>query len=146
MIVINDIEELYQENLEGKYFAACGFSPRCESGGDFNSGMLLFDMKRMREDITLDTYRILTQKMEKDFYLDQALLNEQFAKDGVKYVWKQKYNFTCPFYRKYKKQVHRTFCWSGDSTVADADGCERVKKIRSEKSVRGICCKRLSVG
>lgn len=107
MIVINDIEELYQENLEGKYFAACGFSPRCESGGDFNSGMLLFDMKRMREDITLDTYRILTQKMEKDFYLDQALLNEQFAKDGVKYVWKQKYNFTCPFYRKYKKQVQK---------------------------------------
>lgn len=105
MMVTSDIGDLYNQSLDGKYFAACGFSPRCESGGEFNSGMLLFDMNKMRKDISLETYRLLTKRLNKDFYLDQALLNEQFKKDGVKYIWKQKYNFTCPFFRKYETRI-----------------------------------------
>ncbi len=107
MIVTGDIEELYHIDLEDKYFAACGFSTKCECGDEFNSGMLLFDMEKMRRDISLGTYQALTEKLGSDFYLDQALLNAQFAKDGVKYVWKQKYNFTCPFYRKFAEKIKK---------------------------------------
>ena len=107
MIVTGDIDELYHTELEDKYFAACGFSTQCECGDEFNSGMLLFDMEKMRRDISLKTYQALTKKLSSDFYLDQALLNAQFAKDGVKYVWKQKYNFTCPFYRKFADKIKK---------------------------------------
>ncbi len=107
MIVTGDINELYHTELEDKYFAACGFSTQCECGDEFNSGMLLFDMEKMRRDISLKTYQALTKKLSSDFYLDQALLNAQFAKDGVKYVWKQKYNFTCPFYRKFADKIKK---------------------------------------
>lgn len=107
MIVTGDINELYHTELEDKYFAACGFSTQCECGDEFNSGMLLFDMEKMRRDISLKTYQALTKKLSSDFYLDQELLNAQFAKDGVKYVWKQKYNFTCPFYRKFADKIKK---------------------------------------
>lgn len=107
MIVTGDINELYHTELEDKYFAACGFSTQCECGDEFNSGMLLFDMEKMRRDISLKTYQALTKRLSSDFYLDQALLNAQFAKDGVKYVWKQKYNFTCPFYRKFADKIKK---------------------------------------
>lgn len=107
MIVIGDIEPLYHVDMEGKYFAACGFSPRLECGDEFNAGMILYDMDKMREDIALKTYRGLLHELGENYYQDQALLNAKFAKDGVKYVWKQKYNFTCPFYRKFEKEIKR---------------------------------------
>lgn len=105
MIINRDIDELYQIDLEGKYLAACGFSPRCERGDEFNAGMILFDMEKMRADITFDTYVKLAEKLNGDYYQDQGLLNAQFGDTGTKYVWKQKYNFTCAFYRKYKEEV-----------------------------------------
>ncbi|MGN0141789.1 MAG: glycosyltransferase family 8 protein [Roseburia sp.] len=105
MIVCSDLAELYHTDFEGKYIAACGFSPKCEQGDEFNAGMILFNMAKMREDITFETYRKLTEKLEDGYYMDQGILNEQFGADGTKYVWKQKYNFTCPFYRKYKKEI-----------------------------------------
>ncbi len=107
MIVNGDIDELYQTDLDGKYLAACGFSPRCECGDEFNSGMLLFDMEKMRKDITFETYVKLSERLHGDYYQDQGLLNAQFAEHGTKYVWKQKYNFTCAFYRKYQDAVQK---------------------------------------
>ena len=107
MIVNRDIDELYQMDLEEKYLAACGFSPKCERGDEFNAGMILFDMEKMRRDITFDTYVKLAEELHGDYYQDQGLLNAQFGDTGTKYVWKQKYNFTCAFYRKYKDAVQK---------------------------------------
>lgn len=107
MIVNRDIDELYQMDLEGKYLAACGFSAKCERGDEFNAGMILFDMEKMRRDITFDTYVKLAEKLHGDYYQDQGLLNAQFGDTGTKYVWKQKYNFTCAFYRKYQDAVQK---------------------------------------
>ena len=106
MIVCKDLAELYEMDLEDKYIAACGFSPRCERGDEFNAGMILFDIAKMRENhITFETYVDLAEKLNGNFYQDQGLLNELFGDTGTKYVWKQKYNFTCAFYRKYKVEV-----------------------------------------
>lgn len=106
MIICRDIDELYNLDFEEKYIAACGYSTKLESGGEFNAGMLMMNLKKMREDgITLETYRTLAQQLDGNYYLDQGLLNELFAEKGTKYVWKQKYNFTCPFYRKFRKKL-----------------------------------------
>ncbi|MDD6157384.1 MAG: glycosyltransferase family 8 protein [Lachnospiraceae bacterium] len=105
MIICSDISELYNLDFENKYMAACGFSPYCERGDEFNAGMILFNMEKMRRDITFDTYTDLAKKLRGEFYQDQGLLNAQFGDDGTKYVWKQKYNFTCAFYRKYMEEV-----------------------------------------
>lgn len=104
MIVCGDISELYHTDFEGKHIAACGFSTLCEQGDEFNAGMILFNMVKMREDITFDTYKKLAETMT-DYYMDQGLLNELFGKKETKYVWKQKFNFTCPFYRKFKEKL-----------------------------------------
>lgn len=106
MMICRDIDELYHLDFEDKYIAACGYSTKLESGGEFNAGMLMMNLKKIREDgITLETYRTLAQKLNGDYYLDQGLLNELFAEKGTKYVWKQKYNFTTPFYRKFKEKL-----------------------------------------
>ena len=105
MMICGDIAELYYTDFEDRYLVACGFSVRCECGNEFNSGMLLINMEKMRQDITFETYRKLVDQLHGDFYLDQGLLNYQFAENGTKYVWKEKYNFTCPFYRKYENQI-----------------------------------------
>lgn len=106
MLVCKGLDELYEMDLEGNYIAACGFSPRCERGDEFNAGMILFDIGKMRENhITFETYVNLAEQLNGDFYQDQGLLNELFGDSGTKYVWKQKYNFTCAFYRKYKTEV-----------------------------------------
>lgn len=106
MIVCKDLAELYEMDLGDKYIAACGFSPRCERGDEFNAGMILFDIAKMRENnITFETYVGLAEKLNGNFYQDQGLLNELFGDNGTKYVWKQKYNFTPAFYRKYKAEV-----------------------------------------
>ena len=108
MIVCNDLSELYHMDFENKYLIACGFSPRCEKGDEFNAGMILYNIKKMRENnITFETYVELAEKLNGNFYLDQGLLNEMFGTTGTKYVWKQKYNFTCPFYRKYREEVQK---------------------------------------
>lgn len=108
MIVCKDLEELYELDFEDKYLVACGFSPRCEKGDEFNAGMILFNIKKMRENhISFETYVELAKKLNGNFYLDQGLLNEMFGETGTRYVWKQKYNFTCPFYRKYREEIKK---------------------------------------
>ncbi len=107
MIVDKDISELYALDFEDAYIAACGFSPRCERGDEFNAGMILFNMQKMRRDISFKTYVELAQKLDGNFYQDQGLLNELFGESGTKYVWKQIYNFTCAFFRKYGREIQR---------------------------------------
>ena len=106
MIICRDIDELYNMDFEEKYIAACGYSTKLESGGEFNAGMLMMNLKKMRKDgITFDTYRKLAEQLNGNYYMDQGLLNELYAENGTKYVWKQKYNFTCPFYRKFREKL-----------------------------------------
>jgi lipopolysaccharide biosynthesis glycosyltransferase len=109
MIVNKDISDLYELDFEDNYIAACGFSPNCERGDEFNAGMILFNMDKMRRDISFETYVALAQKLDGNFYQDQGLLNAQFGENGTKYLPKQMYNFTCAFYRKYKKELEPDF-------------------------------------
>lgn len=109
MIVCGDLKELYHTEFDNKYIAACGFSPRCERGSDFNAGMILFNMPKMRQDISFETYCKLADQLEGDYYFDQGLLNHEFSESGTQYVWKEKYNFTCSFYRKYKEEIRNIF-------------------------------------
>ena len=106
MIICNDLAELYESDFEDKYIIACGFSPKCEKGDEFNAGMILFNISKMRkENITFTTYAELAKELNGNFYQDQGLLNALFGEHGTKYVEKYKYNFTCPFYRKFKQEI-----------------------------------------
>ncbi len=108
MIVCGDLFELYHTDFHDHYIAACGFSTECEQGGEFNAGMILFNMEKMRKDITFETYKKLAETLT-DYYMDQGLLNELFGREGTEYVSKQKFNFTCPFYRKFKEKLRKEY-------------------------------------
>lgn len=105
VLVCGDIAELYNLDIQDKYLAACGFGVDCKAGDEFNSGVLLMNLKKFREDITFETYREIAERLNGNFYMDQELLNIQFAESGTKYVEKYLYNFTAPFYRKFKKDI-----------------------------------------
>jgi lipopolysaccharide biosynthesis glycosyltransferase len=107
MLICGDIAELYHTDLGGKYLAACGFSTACEQGPEFNAGMLLMDLDRLRSEISFETYRKLADSLDGQFYADQGLLNAQFGENGTKYLPKKRYNFTCSFYRKFKDTLNQ---------------------------------------
>lgn len=111
MLICKDISELYHTDFEDKYLVACGFSPKCEQGPEFNAGMLLMNLEKIRAEYTFDSYVQLAKKLNMNFYADQGLLNTLFGENGTKYVSKQLYNFTSPFYRKFRAEIDREgFC------------------------------------
>lgn len=105
MLVCGDIDKLYHIDFGDKYLVACGFSPKCEQGDEFNAGMLLMNIMRLREELSFERYVKIAKSLNMNFYADQGLLNYYFGKDGTIYVPKVIYNFTSPFYRKFKKEI-----------------------------------------
>lgn len=105
MLVCGDIDKLYHIDFGDKYLVACGFSPKCEQGDEFNAGMLLMNIKRLREEMSFEKYVEIAKSLNMNFYADQGLLNYYFGKEGTIYVPKVLYNFTSPFYRKFKKEI-----------------------------------------
>ncbi|MDR2107229.1 MAG: glycosyltransferase family 8 protein [Holosporaceae bacterium] len=92
-IIVNaDIAKLYDINLEGRILGAARDIPNIRSGAArsvngnrqneyFSAGVLLLDVKRMREnDITDKSLQLLSRKIKekrrREFYEDQDLLNE----------------------------------------------------------------------
>lgn len=84
--------------LEGKYYRA---GSRPEKGQCFNTGVLLINLSKFRERITIKTYVEAAKTVGYKFELaDQGILNILFW-DKVKYENTLKYNFRISIYEKY---------------------------------------------
>lgn len=105
MLVCGDLEKLYHMDFGEKYLVACGFSPKCEKGDEFNAGMLLMNIDKLRKELSFEKYVEIAKSLNMNFYADQGLLNYYFGENGTIYVPKAIYNFTSPFYRKFKKEI-----------------------------------------
>lgn len=148
MMVCKDIDELYHMDFEDNYLIACGFSPRCEKGPEFNAGMLLMNLDKIRAEYSFQRYVEEGKKLGMNFYADQGLLNHLFGDCGTKYVEKQLYNFTSPFYRKYKSEVDAQGFSMEDIVIIHFAGPgirpwqayfdEQDKRLLEEKNLRDI--------
>lgn len=113
MIVEGKIDELYNQGFDNQYMVVCGQSyqliegnyygigARPELGQCFNSGVILFNLQKFREDISEQTYLDAAREADYHFELaDQGILNIVFA-DKVKYIDTLKYNFRISIYEDY---------------------------------------------
>lgn len=105
MVVTKSIKELYNTEFDDNFLVACGFTPDCSVRTDFNAGMLVMNIEKLRNEVDFSVYEAAAKELNWDFYADQGLLNYKFGKNGTKFVEKQKYNFTTPFYRKFRKEL-----------------------------------------
>lgn len=105
IIVNGPVKELYEIELGEAYFAVCGQTiskiegnyykreSLPEKGEYFNTGVILFNVDRMRRDIKEQTYREAAVKYNNKFQLaDQGLLNIVFQ-DNLIYIDSYRYNF-----------------------------------------------------
>lgn len=124
LIVEQDLDELYRIDLDGYYMAAAGqfhrnidghpyrSVARPDRGECFNSGVIVFNLKKMRMDITAQTYLEAAKRAKYNFTLaDQGLLNMVFY-DKTKYLDTLRYNFRMLIYRNYLKDGHNALEYS----------------------------------
>ena len=94
MLILKDLKELYNIDLKNKYAAVVkdmagtleeGHAKRLKHKDYFNSGMMLLNLKKMREDNLSE--KLLDYKLHKDIkhFMDQDSLNYVF-KENVIYV------------------------------------------------------------
>ena len=94
MLILKDLKELYSIDLKNKYAAVVkdmagtleeGHAKRLKHKDYFNSGMMLLNLKKMREDNLSE--KLLDYKLHKDIkhFMDQDSLNYVF-KENVLYV------------------------------------------------------------
>lgn len=94
MLILKDLKELYSIDLKNKYAAVVkdmagtleeGHAKRLKHKDYFNSGMMLLNLKKMREDNLSE--KLLDYKLHKDIkhFMDQDSLNYVF-KENVIYV------------------------------------------------------------
>lgn len=105
MIILKSLYEFYYQDFEGKSIVACRTNnPDASSflrrlcveptAGYFNAGIILFNMKRVFEKITLQTYSSCMERLkERILWLDQDILNAVYAYDK-KLIENQVYNYT----------------------------------------------------
>lgn len=114
LVVLQDIEELFNIDLEGKSIAACGHRERNESNPAmnnagierlglrnddvyFNSGVLLMDIGKIRENFNKDSVlKLIYENQNILIYPDQDILNLMYKDDKIILDWK-KYNFQTHF-------------------------------------------------
>lgn len=110
IIVRKSLSELYNLDFVGKYIAACTYSVGRKQKPDFNAGVILYNLKKIRDDgITLRYYLSQAEKLGKDYYLDQDILHAAFDyKKDILFVEKWKYNFTYGFYKRFCREL--TLC------------------------------------
>lgn len=115
LIIDGDLQELYAVEMEEKYLAVCGQSykkmnghyyhigARPEREECFDSGVILFNLRKMREDICADTYLEAAEKNGYNFSRsDRGILNIVFW-DKCVYLDTLKYNFRTEIYEDYLK-------------------------------------------
>lgn len=105
MVIIKNIKDFYYQDFENKLIAACRTNNKREKEflinldldpdiGYFNAGIILFNLKSIREKICIRNFFECLQKYkEKIVWLDQDILNIVFAYDK-KLIENQVYNFT----------------------------------------------------
>ncbi len=103
-IVIQNIYDFYCEDFEDNYLIACGASyqwkkpenlarPKVDGFGYFNSGVIVYNLEKLRKEVALDKYSYVLEHSEQ-FFFDQGMLNYLFF-DKTKYEETLKYNFRC---------------------------------------------------
>lgn len=110
LIILDAIDELYELQLGDNYLAAAGQvaiqtngkwykeNAKPENGSCFNSGVVLFNVAKFRENISADTYMIAAKKSNYNFSLaDQGMLNLLFW-DKCLYLNPLEYNFRISLY------------------------------------------------
>lgn len=116
MIILNDISELYKSRFDGRMMVVCKDIGCYESGvmeerrerldnsemkEYFNSGMLLMNLKKMRDNFNIEkVFEILNKKDIELIYPDQDILN-MILWDDVKYADDNIYNKQVFSYQNY---------------------------------------------
>lgn len=119
MIVLQNIEAFYHQDMEGMLLVACSYGKegayhesyrQLTLPADtryFNAGMLLYDMKAQRDFLPSDVYedylRVFGQRL---VYGDQDVLNAVFYR-CVKYAELKEYNLTTNHVEKFSPEERR---------------------------------------
>lgn len=109
-MIDKNITDFYNTDFEDNYIVTCGHilgdslslakSKTKGSGARgeyFNSGVIIFNLDKFRQNITIDSYKQACKELNYDFFLDQGLLNYMFA-DKAKYMPMLDYNFRFSVY------------------------------------------------
>lgn len=113
LIVMDSLEKLYNLDFEDNYIAARktildkGDAVELYKEGKtfLNSGVILFNLKKMRKEICFDDFLVAAEKMKYSFYMDEALLS---------YVM---YGKVCFIERKYNYWLDDNCDQSGDAVI-----------------------------
>jgi len=119
IVVDKDIYSLYNMDFENNYLIACSNYARQPSrvdakcvdlktaakGGYFNSGVLLMNLKKFRDNVSIDTYKQAIIKLGEDYFQDQGLLNYLFVTQTI-IIQTLEYNFRYAQYMKYMQEVN----------------------------------------
>lgn len=110
LIILDSLDELYGLQLDDNYLAAAGQiaiqengkwyknTAKPENGSCFNSGVVLFNVAKFRENVSADTYMLAAKKSNYNFSLaDQGMLNLLFW-DKCMYLNPLEYNFRISLY------------------------------------------------
>lgn len=105
MIINGDLSELYHSDFEDKLLIACGqtfekikgnyyrIGAQAYRGQKFNSGVLLYNLKKMRIEVTRDSFLEAARDAGYDFSLaDQGILNI-FYENKAKIISSKEFNF-----------------------------------------------------
>lgn len=122
IIVDGSITELYEMDFEDNYLIACGQSfekingnyyrlgARAERGEKFNSGVMLYNLRKMRQHISANYIKSIAKDNQYSFLLaDQGLLNIVYEKQ-TKIIDSYYYNFRISLMEdqlRYGESVHK---------------------------------------
>lgn len=119
LYVDGNLSQLYQMDFENNYLIAAGQQAVAENGcyfpknakpekGEcFNSGVLVFNLPKFRNDITFEAYQKAAKEKKYQFELaDQGILNLMFW-DKTKYVPTLDYNFRISVWKENRHAIKR---------------------------------------
>ena len=99
-IVDRNLKDFYEQDFEENYLIACGQNEGFKKSenmkkpgkfGYFNSGVILYNIKKMRKELSLEYYDYVLSHSN-EFFFDQGMLNHLFYKD-TKYAETMLFNF-----------------------------------------------------
>ena len=119
IIIDKDIYDFYNTDFDNNYIITCGHilgdtltlaknksKGSGAQGNYFNSGVIIFNLNKFRENITIDSYKKACEELNYDFFLDQGLLNYMFA-DKAKYMPMLDYNFRFSIFDEIRDTIHK---------------------------------------
>lgn len=106
-IINQDLKYLFDLDMEGKCIAVCGGNADINKCENFNAGVILFDLSKIRGVISLDSYKRISDQLGDKYYGDQDILCAMYEKQMRKYIPKEKYNMTYYFYANNKADIKK---------------------------------------